>query len=517
MRFARRLGSRELLTRRQASTGVTVMSRSMFATGSQTHRRIRGSWLIAVALIGWATSFSGAFDRAAAAEDWPQFRGPNAIGTVLAGSYPEKIGPEEAVVWKVALPPGHASPVIFGDRIYLAAERDKRLLTIALDRATGKLLWEREAPYTTLEEIHRIGSHCQSSPVTDGERVYTFFGSAGLFCHTRDGELVWKRPMGPFKNTFGAGSSPILVGDALILYQDHDTDSFVMSLDKRTGEVNWKTDRPDFPRNYGTPVVAIVGGKPQLVIAATLRVIGYDLETGTEQWTLRGISRFVSSTPCIGPDGVAYLAAWAAGGDEGESIKIEPFDAIIDSRDQNKNGQFEEGELPEGGIKQRFTQVDRDKTGSITRNEYEYFRTLFDKGRNVLIAFRPGGEGDITSTGMVWEQRKFVPFCTSPVVSGDVLFTVKDGGILCSYATSNGKPQKQGRLEAAGDYYASPVAADGKLYLVSEEGKLSVVRATGKWEVLHTADLGESAYATPALADGRIYLRTTGHLYCFGK
>jgi outer membrane protein assembly factor BamB len=118
---------------------------------------------------------------------------------------------------------------------------------------------------------------------------------------------------------------------------------------------------------------------------------------------------------------------------------------------------------------------------------------------------------------MVWEQRKFVPFCTSPVVSGDVLFTVKDGGILCSYATSNGKPQKQGRLEAAGDYYASPVAADGKVYLVSEEGKLSVVRATGKWEVLHTADLGESAYATPALADGRIYLRTTGHLYCFGK
>lgn len=449
------------------------------------------------------------------AGDWPQFRGRNAAGDGGDARYPEKIGPEQAVVWKVATPAGHASPAIVGDRIYLAGERDGKLLTIALDRASGKTLWEREAPYEKLEEIHRIGSHAQSSPVADSTHVYTFFGSAGLFCHTRDGELVWKQPMGPFKNTFGAGSSPILVGDTLILYQDHDTDSFLMAIDKKTGKQLWKTDRGEFPRNYGTPVVVEVGGKPQIVIAATLRVVGYDVATGKEMWTIRGISRFVSSTPCVGPNGTLYLAAWAAGGDEGEGIKIEPFDAIITSRDANKNSYFEKDELPEGGIKQRFEQVDRDKTGSISREEYEFFRTLFDKGRNVLLAFKAGGDGDVTSTNVVWEQRKFVPFCTSPVVSGGTLFTVKDGGIFCTWAADSGRPKKQGRLEAVGDYYASPVIGDGKVYLLNEEGKLTVVSATEKWEPLHTADFGESTYATPALVDGRIYLRTVGHLYCF--
>jgi outer membrane protein assembly factor BamB len=450
------------------------------------------------------------------AADWLQFRGPNAAGVPVAGKYPTKIGPESAVLWKVALPPGHASPVIDGDRIFVAAERDKKLLTMGLDRATGAVVWEQEAPYKSLEEIHRIGSHCQSSPVSDGERVYSFFGSSGLYCYTRDGQPVWNLPMGPFKNTFGAGSSPIVVDDKLILYQDHDTDSFLMALDKKTGKKLWRVERTDFPRNYGTPVVVTVGGRKQLVIAATLRVIGYDVETGREEWTIRGISRFVSTTPCPGPDGLLYIAAWAAGGDEGERIAIEPFDAVVTGADKNKDGVFVEDELPEGAIKQRFTQVDRDKSTTITREEYEYFRTLFDKGRNVLIAIKPGGSGDVTTTNVVWEYRKFVPFCTSPVVADGTLFTVKDGGIVATFDPLTGKTGKQGRLEAAGDYYSSPVAADGKVYLVNEEGQLTVLSAQKQWDVLHTANFGESAYATPALADGRVYLRTSGHLYCFG-
>jgi outer membrane protein assembly factor BamB len=164
----------------------------------------------------------------------------------------------------------------------------------------------------------------------------------------------------------------------------------------------------------------------------------------------------------------------------------------------------------------RFAQVDRDKTGGITREEYEYFRKLFQIGKNIVVAIKPGGTGEITDTHVLWTYGKHVPFCASPVVVGDDLFWVKDGGIVACVDTRSGKPHKQARLEANGEYYSSPVAGDGKIYLLSEEGKLTVISASGDWQVLHSADFGESTYATPAIVDGHIYLRTTGHLYCFG-
>jgi outer membrane protein assembly factor BamB len=454
----------------------------------------------------------------ARAGDWPQFRGPNAAGQAVAsGKLPTEIGPTSHVAWKVSLPPGHASPVVFGPRIYLNAVQDEKLLVMALDRENGKMVWQTLVPHDRLEEIHRIGSHAQCTPAADGERVVSFFGSAGLFCHDTEGRLLWQRPMGPFKNTFGAGSSPLIVGDYVILCQDHDTDSFLTAIDKHTGETVWKTDRSEFPRNYSTPIIWTVDGKQQIVVAATLRVVGYDLATGQELWTARGIARFVSATPVIGPDNTLYVAGWAAGGDEG-GIKFEvpPFDDVVAKYDKNMNGQFEEEELPDGGpIRMRFVQVDRDKDASLTREEYEYFRNLFQVGRNVIIAVKPGGAGDITKTHVLWTYTKHVPFCASPVVVGDRLFSVKDGGIVSCLEARTGKPHKQGRLEAIGDYYSSPVAGDDKLFLLNEEGKLTVISTDGDWQILHSADFGENTYATPAIVDGKIYLRTVGHLYCF--
>ena len=457
----------------------------------------------------------------AAAESWPQFRGPNSAGTNSAGTaanadpQPTEIGPDTNVVWKVDLSPGHSSPIVHGNRIYLTAVRDKQLLTLGLDRATGKVLWEKETPHEMLEQIHGIGSYAQPSPATDGQRVVSFFGSSGLYCHDPQGKLLWKRPMGPFNNDFGAGSSPIMVADRIILCQDHDQNSFLMALDKRTGETIWKTDRSEFPRNYCTPVIWEVAGKKQIVVAATLRVVGYDFDTGRELWTVRGISRLVCVTPVVGNDGVLYVASWAGGGDAGERIQVGPFEEAL-ADDANKDGLLAENELPKGPIKQRFTQVDRDKNGAITRDEYEFFRGLFDQSRNVIMAIKPGGTGDLTSSNVLWEHTKHVPFCASPLVYRGLLFTVKDGGILSSYDASSGKVLKQARLPATGEYYSSPVAGDGKLYLMNARGKLTVISAAGEWQVLHGADFGEDAYATPAIVDGKIYLRTTGHLYCFG-
>jgi outer membrane protein assembly factor BamB len=454
----------------------------------------------------------------ARAGDWPQFRGPNSSGRAVGDQpLPAEIGPNKNVLWKTEIPPGHSSPVVVGDRIYVTAVRDKHLVTIAMDRASGKILWEKEAPHEALEQVHKIGSHAQSSPTADNERVYSFFGSCGLFCYDRDGKLLWDRRMGPFKNDFGAGSSPILSDEWLILSQDHDQASFMEAIDKRSGKTVWKTDRSEFLRGYCTPVIWEADKKKQIVIAGTLRVVGYDRETGKELWTVRGISRTVCMTPVVGDDGLLYLAGFSAGGDPGARFDVEPFDKIIKDLDKNSNGKLEEKELPKGPVLERFTQVDADKDGSITREEYERFRNLFAKTQNVVLAIRPGGNGEVSNSHVLWRNIKDVPFCSSPLQYKGAIFTVKDGGFLAGLDAKDGKLIKRDRLPlSSGSFYASPVAGDGKVYLFSERGRLSVVKAVAEWEEISGSDFGEDGYATPALVDGKIYLRTAGHLYCFG-
>jgi outer membrane protein assembly factor BamB len=253
------------------------------------------------------------------------------------------------------------------------------------------------------------------------------------------------------------------------------------------------------------------------VVAATLRVVGYDFQTGEELWTVRGLSRAVCMTPVVGEDGNLYVAGWSAGGDINERIALDPFDEFAGPIDANGNGALEESEVPDGSVKPRFTQIDRDKSGSITRAEYDYYRGLFDKSRNVVLAIKPGGSGDVTDSHVLWEYDRYVPFCASPLHYRGRVFTIKDGGILSCLDASSGKPTKQERLDATGAYYSSPVAGDGMVYLLDEQGQLTVISAQDDWQVLHTADFAEGGYATPALVDGRIYLRTAGHLYCFGQ
>lgn len=451
------------------------------------------------------------------ATDWPQFRGPQSTATDPSNSQlPTQIGPEQSLVWKTPLPAGHSSPILYGNRIFLTGVNDKKLVTMSLDRQTGTRQWEADAPYEKLELIHQIGSYAQSSPCADDHFLISFFGSSGMYCYDHSGKQLWKRPMGPFINDFGAASSPILVGDRIILCQDHDLDSFLICLDKKTGDTIWKTDRSEFLRNSSTPVIWDNEGRKQIVVAATLRVVGYDLETGKEAWTVRGISRAVISSPTVGDDGNLYLAGWAAGGDEASPIRIEPFDEVVAIKDTDKNGTLEETELMEGPVYQRYSQADRDKDGHLTRAEYEFFRGLFDRGQNMVLSIRPGAVGEATDTHVRWRYQKLVPFCASPLLYRGLLFTVKDGGILQCLDAATGKASRPVRLEASGNYYASPVAGDGKVYLIDQQGRLTVVAAQQDLEILHTADFKDEAYATPAIADGRIYLRTNSGLHCFG-
>jgi outer membrane protein assembly factor BamB len=419
-------------------------------------------------------------------------------------------------LWKTALPPGHSSPAVFGDRVFLTAVRDKRLWTIGLDRATGEILWEREAPHQGLELIHQIGSHAQPSPATDGSIVVSFFGSAGLFCYDFDGKLIWKRPMARFSNTYGAACSPIIVNDRVILNQDHDIDSHLLCLDKSNGDTVWKTDRSEFPRGYCSPIVWEENGRKQIIVVGALRVIGYDLRTGKEIWTVRGLARITNLTPVLGSGNVLYVAEWAPGGDETKRISADSWEKMAEQFDQDKSGTLKLAELPRGPLKARFPQIDRDKDDQITRAEWDWMQVIFNTAQNATVAIKLGGRGDVTKTHVLWKRRKYVPYVPSPLYFEGSLLMVKNGGIVTCWDSKTGELSKLARVPNTGSYYSSPVMGDGKIYLINQSGKLAVLSADADWEVLSTAEFREETYATPAIADGRIYIRTSGHLYCLG-
>lgn len=452
----------------------------------------------------------------ACGEEWLQFRGPRSSGvSVSQRPLPVELSTSSFVLWKSKVPPGHSSPVLSKDRIFMTGADGDRLLTIALDRTTGKPLWEAEAPHDVLEEIHKTGSYAQSSPATDGEIVVSFFGSSGLFAYDKDGKPLWSHRMGPFKNDFGAGSSPLIDGDRVILVQDHDIGAFIAAYDKTTGKEIWKTDRSEFTRNYSTPVIWEVNGKKQIVVTATLRIVGYDFETGSEIWTVHGVSRIVNMSPIIGPDNVLYAATFSPGNDADNRVTPLTVEELF-AADTDQNGTIEEGEFPEHPFKGRFTQIDRDKDGHITKDEYRSVARQHSDGKNVFLAISPGGRGDISKTHVRWEQTKQLPYCPSPLYYDGRLYMVKDGGVFSVLDPTNGKVLKHVRLKATGNYYASPVAGDGKIYLMNQIGVMTVVSAEQGWKELHTVDLEGDGHATPAIADGRIYARVGNQLYCFG-
>jgi outer membrane protein assembly factor BamB len=188
--------------------------------------------------------------------DWPQFRGPNAAGVSDDVAVPVEFGPNTNVVWKTTVPPGHSSPVLARDRIYITAFENDKLLTLALDRASGRILWRREAPRPRKQVIERpANSPVSASPATDGRNAYVFFQDFGLLAYGPDGNELWRMPLGPFNNPFGHGASPVLAGDTLLMVCDQDAGSFLLALDKNTGRVLWRTERGHAQRGYATPVL----------------------------------------------------------------------------------------------------------------------------------------------------------------------------------------------------------------------------------------------------------------------
>ena len=460
----------------------------------------------------WLLAIAGSRARS---EDWPQYRGPNASGVSHSTGLPIEFGPNKNVVWKTPLPPGHSSPILTRDRIFVTAVENQKLLTICLDRASGKILWRRESPRPRSEYHQPTNTPASPTPTTDGSNVFVFFGDFGLLSYGPDGNERWRTPLGPFNNVNGHGSSPILVDDKILLICDQDTNSFLIALDKNTGRVRWKTDRPEATRGYCTPsVYRPAQGPVEVIVPGSYLVESYAAETGQKLWWVRGIAWQVKSTPVIDEDKI-YVNTYEQGGEGDPPEDIPPYEKVRAEFDHDKDGKLSAAEAPSEYVRKRWATLDLNKDGYMDEREWNFYRAR-RAAENVLVAIRTGGRGDLTDGNVLWRYRKSLPNTSMPLLYKETLFLIKDGGILQSLDPATGALQKNGRLRGALDrYFSSPVGADGKVYFTSESCKVSVINAAGEWELLALNDLDDECFATPAIADGRLYIRTRNTLYCF--
>jgi outer membrane protein assembly factor BamB len=316
---------------------------------------------------------------------------------------------------------------------------------------------------------------------------------------------------------FGAGTSPILAGNLVVLVCDQDQGSFLLALDKYTGKQVWRTERPEFRRSFSTPFVWRHDGGEELVVPGSIWLRSYNLSDGKERWSYSGTSRVANSSPTAG-DGLLFSASWNVGSDPGDRITLDPFADFAKANDKNKDGNLTRDEIPAGPIRDRFSQMDLNKDGTVTPAEWNLMAEMFAKAGNAVLAIRPGGKGDITSTHLAWKATRSLPYVCSPVYHQGRLYTVKNGGLASCYETKTGKPLYQDeRLGAGGDYYASLIAAGGRIYAASQQGVVTVWEAGDQLKILARNDVGEQVMATPAAVGNTLYVRTAGHVYSFGR
>jgi outer membrane protein assembly factor BamB len=252
-------------------------------------------------------------------------------------------------------------------------------------------------------------------------------------------------------------------------------------------------------------------------VAGSLQLAGYDLATGKKRWWVNSLSRIVDPTPVLA-NGLIYIATWTPGGDTSNRIAMEPYAEALASLDQNKDGKIGKSELRPGSpVAQRFFRIDLDQDEMLDKREWDRHASVFAAAQNVAIAVQSGGKGDVTKTHVKWVYRKGLPTVPSCVVYRDVLYMVKDSGVITSVDAKTGELLKQGRAKGRGNYYASLTAGDGKVYLASEQGVITILEAGRDWNVLASHDFQERIMATPVAVGGQFIVRTDAALYCFSK
>jgi len=450
--------------------------------------------------------------------DWPRFRGPNGFGVSDTSNLPSEFGPNKNLLWRTPLPAGHSSPILVGDRIFLTAYEADKLLTISLNRATGKILWRREAPRDRKETLDPRNSPASPTPVSDGKNLYVFFGDYGLVSYSLDGAERWRTPLGPFSNVYGIGVSPVLIDDKIILTIDQASGSYIAAFGQNDGRQRWKVARPEALSGASTPgILRTSNGKSLIIAPSSFRLDAYSPDNGELVWFLHGLPSEMKSVPIIDNDNI-YIAGYNAPENEpGRQVAIAPFAEVLKMNDANHDGKISLEEAPDQRTKTYFKFIDLNGDGQLDEHEWQIYIAMM-AAENSLIAIKAGPQGDVSTTAVKWKYHRAVPQLPSLVLYRGILYMINDTGVLTTLNAESGEVLKQARLRNASDhYYASPVAADGKIFFASNSGVVAVLKAGPDQELIAADNLDEDIFATPAVADGRIYIRTVAALYCFGS
>ncbi len=459
------------------SAGKKIPRTQMRAQMQAQIKLIASGLLLVLAFLGCQAAWAKEGDR-----NWPQWRGPLFNGTAPHGDPPTAWSETQNIRFKVAVPGrGLASPIVWGDRIFIltaaavdaaayadsqkaAAEKLERkewppsvepvpqaFMVLAFSRQDGRELWRRTAVEKVPHESHYLDSSWASaSPVTDGQRLYAFFGSNGLYAYSLEGELLWSLDLGDMttRRGFGEGSSPALYGNTLVVNWDHEGESFLVALDSRNGKEKWRTARPDEVTSWSTPLVVESGGRLQVVVAATGRSRGYDFQTGEELWSATGMTVNTIPTP-VHRDGIIYLTSGYRGN-------------LMQAVDLAK------------------------AKGAI--NGTEAIAWTFDRHTPY-----------VPSPVLVQDRICFLKhfrniFTCLDAKTGEVVYTEK-------------------RLEGITNVYASPVVAAGRIYIFAKDGKAIVLDGGREYKVLATNALEDAVNASPAIAGDEIFVRSDRYLY----
>ena len=263
--------------------------------------------------------------------EWPQFRGPNGTGVAEGFALPAEFSSTKNLVWKVAVPFARSSPVVTADRVFMTASEADKLITLALDRKTGKVLWRRDVVRARHMPIFKANDAASPSPVSDGTNVFAFFGELGLISYGPNGKERWRVPLGPFNSFYGMGGSPVLAGNTLVMVCDQRTDSFIIAVDTRDGKVLWRKNRSNFEA-YSTPAIyKPKDGPTQVIVLGSQSVDGYSLDKGERLWWVTRIGSYPKGVPVLGTD-MVYVTA-----DGGEDPFLPPFDEALKKHDANKD------------------------------------------------------------------------------------------------------------------------------------------------------------------------------------
>ncbi len=389
---------------------------------------------------------------------WPRWRGPSGQGQVEDMGYVDTWSSTENVLWKSVVPGrGNSSPIVWGDRIFVTASYkggDRRAI-FAFDRGTGEQIWVVDVPSDARDEdYHPKNSLASSTPTTDGELVYGYFGNDGVMAVDFDGKVVWHQPLGLFNAFHGTASSPLLYKDRLIVVQDARNNAFIAAFDKKTGEELWRTKRRA-QVGWNTPIPVRVEGQDQIVVSSMQQVIAYDPQTGLEIWHARGNTFEAIPTPVVGHDLI-----YASSGRAGPTLAIRPLRG-----DGHRSGKSPKAEI-----------VWRASKGS------PFVPSPILDGDHLFMV------NDMASIATCYDAR-----------SGEVLWQ----GRL-------GRASREG-------FSASPVLVGNKVYFTNDEGVTFVLASGAEFEILHTNDLEEPVLASPALVDGIWYFRTARHLLAIGR